>query len=203
MLTLYDASISGNCYKVRLLLSFLKLEYKLVAVDLKNREQKTPDFLKLNIFGEVPVLKDKTVVIRDSQAILVYLAKCYGSDAWLPDDAEGLAKVMQWLSTAANEIANSLAPARAYWHFERKEVDIERSTTRAAAVLEVMNNHLHQRNWLEFGRPTIADIACFPYIALAHQGKISLNPYPNVLAWTERFKHLPQFIEMAGIDAPQ
>src|SRR5689334_23042260 len=112
MLKLYDMALSGNCYKIRLMLSFLDLKYELIPVDLKIRQQKTQDFLAMNVMGQVPVLQDRDITIRDSQAILAYLARNYGGATWLPEDAESLAKTMQWLSNAANEIANGLAAAR-------------------------------------------------------------------------------------------
>jgi glutathione S-transferase len=65
-----------------------------------------------------------------------------------------------------------------------------------------LEQHLSRRRWLEFERPTIADVAVFPYVALARDGQIDLDPYPNLLAWTERVKQLPGFIPMAGIAVP-
>jgi glutathione S-transferase len=198
MLTLYDFALSGNCYKVRLLLSFLALEHNAIAVDLPARAQKSGEFLHVNLLGQVPVLDDDNIVIRDSQAILVYLARRYGGESWLPIDAEGLARVTQWLSNAANEIAHGLAAARAY-HLMNRACDIELATQRAHALLDTLNKHLQSRQWLELERPTIADIACFPYVALAHQAKIVLSAYPQVEAWVARFKQLPRFIAMPGL----
>lgn len=200
MRKLYDFTLSGNCYKVRLLLSFLNLEHQTIAVDLLTRAQKAPEFLHLNTLGQVPAWQDGDVVIRDSQAILVYLARRYGGDNWLPGDAEGLARVMQWLSNAANEIANGLAAARAYHLMKRTTIDIELATQRAHGLLEALNRQLQQRHWLELERPTIADVACFPYVALAHQGHISLQQYPSVQQWLQRFKQLPGFIGMPGVE---
>jgi glutathione S-transferase len=62
-----------------------------------------------------------------------------------------------------------------------------------------LNEHLSTRNWLEFDRPSIADIAVFPYVALARDGKIDLDVYPNVLIWIDRVKQLPGYISMSGI----
>jgi glutathione S-transferase len=78
MITLYDAPPSGNCHKVRLLLSLLALPYQTQPVDLRGGEQRRPDSLQRNPFGQVPVLDDDGLIVRDSQAILVYLAKRYG-----------------------------------------------------------------------------------------------------------------------------
>ena len=145
MLKLYDYKISGNCYKVRLMLSLLKLEHEIVPVDLKKGEHKSPEFLELNQFGQVPVLVDKNIVIRDSQAILVYLARQYGKDNWLPNESDSLALIMQWLFTASHNIQQGLANARAYYLVGR-QVDIEAATQRSHAVLKVINQHLENDN---------------------------------------------------------
>jgi glutathione S-transferase len=198
MIKLYDFPLSGNCHKVRLLLSFLKLDYEKIPVDLKGSEHKQAPFLQLNPFGQVPVLTDGETVIRDSQAILVYLARQYGGEDWFPVDAALMAKVMQWLSTATREIAVSLAAARVY-HLFGSKADIETLENQSHALLKVINNHLNGRNWLEGEHPTIADIACFPYIALSGDAKISLTAYPHVIAWVDRIKQLPGYISMPGL----
>ena len=105
MLKLHDLSLSGNCYKVRLFLALIEVEYELIAVDFMAGQHKTPEYLAMNPLGQIPILQDEDLILRDSQAILVYLASQYGSEAWLPNDPVGLGLVMQWLSTAANEIA--------------------------------------------------------------------------------------------------
>lgn len=197
---LYDMHFSGNCYKVRLLLSFLQLEHQLIPVNLMAREQKSADYLKINELGQVPALEDQGQYIRDSQAILIYLARQYDhSNQWLPQDALGLAQVSQWLSTASNEIANGLAAARVFHLFKRPEINIELATARAHHLLKVLNQHLEGREWLELTRPTIADVACFPYIAMAHEGQIDIQAYPHVTAWVERFKQLTGFIAVPDI----
>ncbi|MBA2747508.1 MAG: glutathione S-transferase family protein [Tatlockia sp.] len=194
MLKLYDLNLSGNCYKVRLMLSLLGLEHELVAVNLSAGEHKSSAFLTLNPLGQVPILIDGEVVIRDSQAILIYLARRYGGEDWLPVEAEAMAKVGQWLSTAANEIQHSVAAARLHFIFNAK-IDLELAQSRALKILQVMDGHL-QQDWLEGDRPTIADIACFPYIALAADGKIALEDYPHVIAWISRIKQLPGYVGM-------
>lgn len=200
MMKLYDMHFSGNCYKVRLLLSFLQVDYQLIPVNLLTQEQKTPDYLKINALGQVPVLEDQGQYIRDSQAILVYLARQYdSSQQWLPQDALGLALVNQWLSTASNDVANGLAAARVFHIFKRQEINIELATARAHHILKVINQHLEGRTWLELNRPTIADVACFPYIAMAHEGQIDIQAYPNVSAWVQRFKQLPHFVVVPDI----
>jgi glutathione S-transferase len=198
MLKLYDFALSGNCYKIRLLMSLLQLESELIPVNLKGGEQTTPKFLELNQWGQVPVLVDGDLVLRDSQAILIYLARRYGSQVSPPSDPESIGLVTQWLSTATHDIQQGLAAARVY-HLFRRQLNIDTATAKAYSVLAVIDRHLAQRQWLELDRPTIADIACFPYIALAADGKISLNDYPNLVGWIDRVKQLPSFIGMPGL----
>lgn len=198
MLELYDAALSGNCHKARLMLSLLRLEHELVPVRLQEGEHKSPQFLEMNPLGQVPVLTDGEVVIRDAQAILVYLARRYGGEDWFPLEAEPMAKVVQWLSTAANDIQHGLAAARLYYLLNAK-VDIDQAQKKAHQVLQVLDKHLGERKWLECDRPTIADVACYPYVGLAPDGKVSLEAYPNVIAWIERIKQLPGYISMPGL----
>ncbi|MGG6298262.1 glutathione S-transferase family protein [Leptolyngbya sp. AN02str] len=202
MIKLYGHEISGNSYKVKLLLSLLSLDYEWIKVDLMKGAHKQPDFLAMNPFGQVPVLEDGDVVLADAQAILVYLARRYGGDTWLPTDDVGLAKVMRWLSTAAGEVRQGPESARLYHLFKTTTIDRDRATQKAEFILKQLDQHLGDRTWLEFERPTIADVAIFPYVALAPDGQISLEPYPNVLAWIDRIKHLPGFVGMNGIEAP-
>lgn len=194
---LYAHELSGNCYKVVLLLSLLGLEHEIIRVDLIVGEQKSAEFLKLNPFGQVPVLIDGEVVLRDSQAILVYLARQYGGESWLPSQPEAMGKVLQWLSTAANEIQNSLSAARRFFLLGTP-VDLEGAQQKARYTLEVIDKHLLNRDWLETNHPTIADVACYPYIELASDAQIALEAYPQVSAWVTRIKQLPLYVMMPG-----
>lgn len=195
---LYDAPVSGNCHKVRMLLSMLALEYEIVPINLADMEQKTPAHLARNPRGTVPVLEDGGTVIYDSQAILVYLAAKHGGGAWLPVDPEGLATVTQWLSFAVNEIWNGPAIARACLRFNR-DVDLDRAQTAGRMALALMDAHLAQHDWLALDQPTIADIACYPYAALAEEGEMSLAPFGALDAWFKRIEALPGYVGMPGL----
>ena len=196
---LYNVEVSGNCYKIRLFLSLLKMDYEIVPIDIASREQKSPSYLKKNPLGEIPVLEDENLILRDSQAILVYLALKFGDEDWLPRNPSEMARVMQWLSTASNEIARGLADSRYYEKF-KIELDINKAHAISKSILTMIDNHLDGKDWLELNHVTIADIACFPYIALAKEGGISLEPYPNIQNWIARIKELPNFIPMPGIE---
>jgi glutathione S-transferase len=78
-------------------------------------------------------------------------------------------------------------------------INIDRATQKSEFILNLLEQHLTTRAWLELERPTIADVAVFPYVALARDGKINLDAYPHVLAWIDRFKQIPGYIHMAGI----
>lgn len=200
MIKLYGHELSGNVYKVRLLLSLLDLEYEFVRLDILKGEHKQPEYLKINPFGQIPSLIDRDKVFLDAQAILVYLARQYGNEQWLPTDAEGLSKVVRWLSTTAGEIRQGVESARLFHLFKVQAINIDRAYEKSAFMLEQINNHLAEREWLELDRPTIADIAAFPYIALAGDGQVTLDEYPHILAWIERIKQLPAFVGMKGIE---
>jgi glutathione S-transferase len=198
MLTLYEFALSGNCHKIRQMLSLLGLDYQSVAVNGSEQQQKSADFLAMNPFGQVPVLKDDDVVIRDSQAILVYLAKKYGNVQWLPNDAAALADVVAWLSTAANEVA--LGPNRLRLHHKfGRDINTEESRQISIKLLDVLQVRLENHPYLATDQITIADIAVYPYIALAPEGRIDLSPYPAVTAWLRRIQTLPSYVGMPGM----
>ena len=195
---LYDLEPSGNCYKVRLFCALAKISIDLVPVDFMAGEHKSAKFLAMNRLGELPILDDDGYILRDSQAILVYLAGKYGGEPWLPKDPAQAAKVIQWLSTAANNVQHGPGDARLVDLFGYK-LDKATAIANSNYLLPIFEAHLAKNQWLEMGRVTIADIACFPYIALSHEGGVSLEAYPNIRAWIARIKALPNFIGMPGV----
>ncbi|HAL40289.1 MAG TPA: glutathione S-transferase [Polaromonas sp.] len=201
MIKLYDTDISGSCYKIRLLLNILGQQYETIPVDFVNKEHKTPKYTALNPFGEIPIFEDGELRLRDAQAIMVYLAKKYDkTKQWYPDDATAMGQIQQWLSTGGGEVMN--AAAARLVKVLNYPMDLEKLQAGAHRVFKIMDDHLAGREFLELGHPTIGDIACFPYTALAGEGGIDLSGYKNVLAWIERMKRLPGFITMPGIAKP-
>jgi len=201
MLRLHGHELSGNSTKVRLLLDLADIPYEWVRVDLMKGEHKGEAFLALNPFGQVPVLEDGDTTLADAQAILYYLAARQGDGRWLPTDLLGQVRVVRWLSTAAGEVRQGPESARLHHLFGVKAIPIERAQEKAAFILDQLERHLSDRLWLECDRPTIADIAVFPYVALAGDGGIDLAPYPQVRAWITRFQALPGYRPMKGLDA--
>jgi len=177
------------------MLSLLDVPHEVVDVDLRQREQKRPEFLALNAFGQVPVIDDNGVVIADSTAILVYLAKRYGGEAWLPQDPVGAAMVQRWLSVASGPLASGPASARLVTLFGAP-LDVDATLSRAHALLAVMEGELSRRDFLAGDAPTIADLACYAYVAHAPEGNVSLAQYPRIRAWLVRIESLPRFVPM-------
>jgi glutathione S-transferase len=181
---------------VELLLSLLGIKANIIEVDLKSGEQKQPDFLAKNIFGQVPLLEDGDNVIADSNAILIYLATKYDPERqWLPTDATQAAQVQRFLSVAAGLIANGPALARIVNLFGTN-TDPQPAIETAHKVLTVLEKHLDNRLWLATNHATIADIANYAYIAHAPEGNVALNDYPNVRAWLQRIENLDGFVPM-------
>lgn len=190
---LYDLTLSGNCYKVRLFAALARIELDIVPVDLAGGEHLRAPFIELNPLAQVPVLVDGKTLLRDSQAILVHLAGTYGGLAWWPGEAATQAQIVQWLSFAANEVQHSLCAARLVDKFGYA-LDKAAALEKSVRTLAVLDAHLQQHDWLAIGRPSIADCAVYPYVALAPEGGVDLQPYPHVNRWLQRVEGLPGYL---------
>jgi glutathione S-transferase len=188
--------LSGHSHRVQLLASLAGINHELVDVDLMQGAHKKEPFTRLNPFGQVPVIEDGDIVVSDSNAILVYLARKY-APSWLPQDAVAEAEVQKFLSIAAGEIAYGPAAARLITVFGAS-LDPEFCATVSATVLGKLEAHLDGREWLVGSTPTIADIAIYSYTAHAPEGNISLDAYPNVRALLARIEALSGFVPMAA-----
>lgn len=206
MIKLYDYELSGNCYKLRLLMTILGVDYKTVPVDFyPGREHKSEWFLKLNPLGQLPVIDDDGLVLRDAQAILAYLAAKYDTaDTWYPrDNPELLGEINQWLAFA-DGITSTASAARLHDALFY-DFDIDAARAGAHRLFRILDEHLwfgerQGRQWIcSAGQPTIADIACFPYIMLSEEGGISRQDYPAIRRWCDRVKRINGFIVMSGV----
>lgn len=191
---LYWYPLSGHAHRAQLLLSLIGAKFDLVEVDLAKGAQKSSDFLKLNSFGQVPVLDDDGVVVCDSNAIMVYVAKKLGKTDWLPEDAKSAASVQRWLSVAAGQIASGPAAARLITVFNAP-YNAEDVIKRAHLILALIEAELAGKNWIAgSAHPTIADVALYSYIARAPEGNVDLSKYPTLLGWLKRVEALPGFV---------
>lgn len=190
---IYFHPLSGHAHRVRLFLSLIGANAEAIEVDLAKGAHKTPEFLQLNPFGQVPVLVDNGTVITDSNAILVYLAKRFGKTDWLPESPAGAAAVQKWLSVAAGEIAYGPAAARLITVFGAPYNAVE-VIARAHVILKRVDDVLAKDKWLAASHPTLADVALYSYIARAPEGFVDLSDYANVKAWLQRVEALPGFV---------
>jgi glutathione S-transferase len=197
---LYHHPLSGHAHRARLGLSLLGVPHELAEVDLAARAHKSPAFLALNPFGQVPVLDDDGTIVADSNAILVYLAKRKGDGEWLPVEPAAAAGVQRWLSVAAGEIAYGPCAARLITVFGAR-FDAAEVIARAHGILALIDAELAKREWIAADRPTIADIALYSYIARAPEGNVDLSGYGNVRAWLGRIEALPGFVAFAETPA--
>jgi len=206
MITLYDYELSGNCYKIRLLMSILGLDYTVVPVDFyPGREHKSDWFLAINPLGQLPVIDDDGLVLRDAQAILVYLAAKYDAgNSWYPrETADLLGEIGQWMAFA-DSIPATASAARLH---DALFYDLDAEAARAGAhrLFRILDEHLwfgeqEGRDWLcSAAHPTVADIACFPYVMLSEEGGISRQDYPAIRRWCDRVKRIKGFTVMSGV----
>lgn len=190
---LYVHPMSGHAHRATLFLSLIAAPVESIVVDLAAKAHKSPEFLKLNRFGQIPVLVDGDQVIADSNAILVYVAKKLGRTDWLPETPAEAAAVQRWLSVAAGPIAYGPAAARLVTVFGAA-FNAAEVIARAHSVLAVIEAELEDRSWITGTAPTIADVALYSYIALAPEGNVDLAPYARVRAWLQRIEALPGYV---------
>jgi glutathione S-transferase len=203
-ITLYNYELDEGCYRVRLLLSFLGLEYETSAVDmLPGHEEKSPPMLALNPVGALPILTDGALTLYGTEAILANLARAYDkTDAWLPADATVFAGVMQWLTFSASVLREAIL-ARKVAIFGVPG-DFEVSKVAARRAFRIMDDHMTLRQfdgaeWFAGSGPTLADLTLFPIFALSRDFGIDHDEFPALRRWIRRFRTLSGFRTMPGI----
>ncbi|MGY5775122.1 glutathione S-transferase family protein [Rhizobium sp. LEGMi135b] len=200
---LYDYVLSPSCYKVRLMAAILGIKLEIRPVDFHpGAEHRGPELLALNPAGSIPILEDGDLVLTESSAMLAYLA-ANAAPEWLGNGSpRETARMQQWLSFSHRLTAN-LGGARLHEMLLRPG-DIKALQAQGITALRELEAGLFEQGergmrFLAASRPTIADIACFPYVALAPDGGVSLDPYPSIRLWMRAIRSLPGFIEMPGI----
>lgn len=199
-LTLYGTELSGHVHRVRLLLAMLNLtaEWREASAEVR----KSDEFLALNPYGQIPVLVDGEQVISDSNAILIWLTKRYAPDSqWLPKELYLEVQVHQWLAKAAGEIRYGVASARLIKQFGVAE-NYDSALATAQKFLPQMEAHLQGKTWLVGDKATLADLACYAYVACAPEGGIALD-YPAIRQWLGQVESLAGFIALPALPHPQ
>lgn len=203
-LVLHDFELDEGCYKVRLALGALGLDYARASVNMiPAAEQTRPPLLRLNPLGTLPILTDGAIVLRDAEAILPYLALRHDPDrTWLPADPAAFGHVMGWLVFAARDL-HAAVQLRRHAMFD-EPADGAALQKAARRAFRAMDDHMTARGlegagWFVGEGATLADIALFPAFALSRDYGIDHEAYPALRRWARRVRTVPGFTTMPGI----
>jgi len=190
---LYDSPVSGNCFKVRLLLAHLAVPYERRTVDVVDRTGRRDLLGALNPALRVPTLVlDDGRALAESGAILWYFGE---GTRFVPEDRYERAQVLQWMFFEQYEHEPAIAVVRFGLAYSGKpelfESRREERTRAGYRALDVMEGHLGERRWFVGESMTIADIALYAYTHVAHEGGFELEPYPAITAWLARVAEQP------------
>ena len=201
MLRLHDYAASGNGYKLRLLLSLLGRPFRRIEYDIDRGETRTPDFLRKNPNGRIPVLElEDGRFLAESNAILIYLAE---GTRFLPADRYERALALQWMFFEQYSHEPNIATLR-YWITHRllneeRRVMFEMKRRQGYAALEVMEKHLDERRYFVTERYSVADIALYAYTHVAEEGEYCLPGYPPVRLGLVRVASEPGHIPITKV----
>lgn len=203
-LVLHDFELSADCYRARLLLGLLGCAHERVGVDVfPGRETDTPAFRALNPRGSVPVLVDGTLVLTRIGAILCHLADTRDAHGtFLPREPLARAKCLDRLFFALDALAPAdHARTEAVLALPSPVSDAPALAERAFRDLEsiLLHAEIDGEGFLAGARPTIADVAAFPSVALAVDFGCALEAFPRLRAWTRRLRALPGFVTTPGV----
>lgn len=204
MLTLYDDPISGNGYKVRLILRLTGKTFRVINLDILNGETRTPEFLAINPNGKIPALVfEDGRVLSESNAILFHCAE--GTD-YLPSEPFKRAQVLQWLFWEQYSHEPNIATSR-FLRQHRELTDdvlamLEAKKAPGEAALALMEEHLTSHIFLVAESFSIADIALYAYTHVAEEGGFALDGCPAIRAWIKRVENVPGFIAMNEANNP-
>lgn len=198
---IYGDTLSGNCYKIKLLLHWLELEYEWIHVDVLGGETQHESFLALNRNAKIPVMVimdgDNETILTESNAILNFLAT---GSSLLPDEPLLRAQVLEWQFFEQYSHEPFIAVARYISKYlglpEDRKADYESKQEGGCKALSVMDRHLETRCFFVNEQPTIADISLYAYTHVADEGGFSLSPYPNIQKWLRRIEQLPNYIAL-------
>ena len=205
--TLYNYVLSGNCYKVRLLASLLGVEYETVAVDFHpGQEHRREAMLQLNPAATLPIMVTPHQILTETQAMLVWLAQAHdASCTWWPvNDHERITTITQYLGFASR-LSTSIGELRQHTMLN-KQIDVATARAGSIAALRELESHLSEQRirgqrWVAGQSPTIADIACFPYVALSPDAGLEHDEFSAIRSWLHAVRSLDGFVTMPGIHA--
>lgn len=198
MYRVYGDLLSGNCYKIKLLMQFLGIAHEWKHVNILAGETQTPEFEAMNENTKIPVLQiSESEYLSESNAILNFLAE---GTAFLPDAGIERAKVLQWQFFEQYSHEPYIAVARYINKFlklpEARKQEYISKQEGGHKALSVMESQLCETMFLVGNSPTIADISLYAYTHVAHEGGFELTQYPKILNWIKKIKALPNYVGM-------
>lgn len=190
---------SGNCLKVKLLLSFLNIQHDWQHINILNKETHTSEFLSLNPNGKIPtVVFDNGQVLCESNAILSYFAE---GTPYLPTDRYQKAKVYEWLFFEQYSHEPYIAVARFIQKYqgmpEHRLEEYQSLQSGGHKALKIMEQQLSQSAFLVGNSISIADIALYAYTHVAHEGGFDLTSYPNIERWIDAIESMEGYVGMS------
>lgn len=193
---LYDVPKSGHCHRVRLAASLMGVDVDLVSVMEMDGQRQGAAYLAINPLGQVPTLVDGDLNVRDSIAIIQHLERTYAQgQGWMPTETRERAQVDEWFAIAAGVMFRGPNMARLIKLFKMPG-DHDAAVAHSQKLFDLMDTYLQDRAWLVGTRATLADIACYSYVAVANEGELDLTPYPNITAWLARVQGLDGFVDI-------
>jgi glutathione S-transferase len=197
---LYDSPVSGNCYKVRLLLAHLGIPYERHSLDVIDRSDRPELIGHLNPALRVPTLVfDDGRALAESNAIIWYLAD---GTPWIPDDAFERAQVLQWQFFEQYDHEPTIAVARFMLMVsgepERYAAELPAKQAGGYRALDAMERHLDGRAYLVGDSPTLADISLYGYTHVADEAGLDMSGYPAINAWLDKIAALPGHVPITA-----
>lgn len=198
MIKLYDNPLSGNCFKVKLLLVQSKVPFESVIIDVFKGESRKAQFLQINNAGKIPAIDDNGFILNESNAILLYLAEKYNKNL-LSESLDERGKIYSWIFYNKTSVDPNLAKARAIKKFfpsdKQNSKELEFLQREGVKSLELIDKHL-SRNDFFVNNYSVADIAMYPYIKLSYEGGIDIDIFKNITLWMNRVENTKEFINI-------
>lgn len=199
MYRVFGDMLSGNCYKIKLLMVFLGLDHEWVHVDILSGATRSEAFRRMNPNTRVPVVElPDGRYLWESNAILNYLAE---GSSFLPDDRYERALVLQWQFFEQYSHEPYIATARYISKYlglpAEREAEYHAKQPGGHKALALMDEHLGLHRWFVGSAPTIADISLYAYTHVADEGGFDLSAYPNIRGWFDRIVQVPGYVPMS------
>lgn len=198
MIKLYDNRLSGNCFKVKLLLVQSKIPFESIIIDVFKGESRKAQFLQINNAGKIPAIDDNGFILNESNAILLYLAEKYNKNL-LSESLDERGKIYSWIFYNKTSVDPNLAKARAIKKFfpsdKQNSKELEFLQKEGIKSLELIDKHLSGNEFF-VNNYSVVDIAMYPYIKLSYEGGIDIDIFKNITLWINRVESTREFINI-------